>query len=165
MPNSERQYLKVKENTKTIFLIPITENEVEKVAKSLKDKSSAGIDEIPDSVVKKCITQLKKPLTNIYNASLESGIFPDQPKIANVVPVNKRGDKMDIQNYRPIALLSVFPKLLEKLECNRLRAFTEGNGVLSEAQQGFRTRKTAETALQTFIQSIQEAVEKKIESD
>ena len=67
MPNSERQYLKIKVSTKTMFLIPITENEVEKVAKGLKDISSAGIDEIPDCVVKQCITQLKKPLTNIYN--------------------------------------------------------------------------------------------------
>jgi len=162
MPNSERQYLKIKENTKTMFLIPIMENEVEKVVKGLTDKSSAGIDIIPDFVVNQCITQLKKPLTNIYNASLESGIFPDQLKIAKVVPVHKRGDKKDIQNYRPIALLSVFSKLLEKLVYNRLKAFIEGNGVLSEAQHGFRTMKSTETALQTFIQSAQEVTEKKL---
>jgi len=113
-------------------------------------------------VVKQCITQLKKPLTNIYNASLESGIFPDQLKIAKVVPEHKRGHKKDIQNYRPIAVLSVFSKLLEKLVYNRLRAFIEGNAVLSEAQHGFRTMKSTETALQTFIQSTQEAIEKKL---
>jgi len=93
MPNSERQYLKIKESTKTTFLISNTENEVEKVAKGLKDKSSAGIDELPDCVLKQYIMQLKKPLTNIYNASLESRIFPDQLKISKVVPVYKRGDK------------------------------------------------------------------------
>jgi len=90
MPNYEKQYLKIKESTKTMFLIPVTENEVEKVAKGLKNKSSAGIDEIPDCVVKQCIIQLKKPLTNIYNASLELGIFPDQLKIAKVLPVHKK---------------------------------------------------------------------------
>jgi len=164
MPNSERQYLKIKQNTETMFLLPITENEVEKVAKVLKDKSSAGIDEIPDCVIKQCIMQLKKPLTNIYNASLDSGIFPDQLKLAKVLAVHKRGDKKNKQNYRPVALLSVFSKLLEKSVYNRLRAFIEGNGVLSEVQHNFRKMKSTETALQTFIQSTQEAI-KKIESD
>jgi hypothetical protein len=56
---------------------------VEKVAKDLKNKLSAGIDDIPDYVAKRCIWVLKKPL-NIYNASLKSGIFPDQLKVAKV---------------------------------------------------------------------------------
>jgi hypothetical protein len=55
---------------------------VEKVEKGLKNKLSARIDEIPDYVVKQCKTLLKKPLANIYDASIESGIFPDQLKIA-----------------------------------------------------------------------------------
>jgi hypothetical protein len=122
-------------------------------------KLSAGINEIPDYVVKQCIKLLKKPLANIYNASLESGTFPDQLKIAKVVPVYKKGDKKDIQNHRPIALLFVFSKLLEKLIYNR---FVEGNGVLTEAQHGFRMAKSTETALQNFIQSTQEAIEKKM---
>ena len=124
-----------------MFLFPVTENEVEKVAKGLKNKLSAGIDEIPDYVVKQCIKLLKKPLANIYNTSLESGNFPDQLKIAKVVPLYKKGDKRNILNYRPIALLSVFLKLLEKLMYNRLMAFIEGKGVLTEAQHGFRTKK------------------------
>jgi hypothetical protein len=78
MPNSVNQHFKIKESTNTMFLFPVTESEVEKVAKGLKNKLSAGIDEIPDYVVKECIKLLKKPLANIYNASLESGIFPDQ---------------------------------------------------------------------------------------
>jgi hypothetical protein len=108
MQNSENQYLKIKESTETMFLFPVTESEVEKVAKGLKNKLSAGIDEIRDYVVKQCIKLLKKPLANIYNAPLESMIFPDQLKIAKVIPVYKKGDIKEVQNYRPIALLSVF---------------------------------------------------------
>jgi hypothetical protein len=77
---------------------------VEKVVKGLKNKFSAGIVEIPDYVVKQCITLLKKPLANIYNASLESGIFPDQLKIAKVIPLHKKGDTRNVQNYRPIVI-------------------------------------------------------------
>jgi hypothetical protein len=59
--------------------------------KGLKNKLSAGIDEIPDYVVKQSIKLLKKPLANIYNASLELKIFPDQLKIANVLQSYKKG--------------------------------------------------------------------------
>jgi hypothetical protein len=54
----------------------------------------------------------------------------------------KTVDKKDVQNYRPIALLSVFSKLLQKLINNRLMAFIEGNGVSTEVQHGFRTTKS-----------------------
>jgi hypothetical protein len=64
-------------------------------------------------VVKQCIKLLKKPLANFYNASLKSGIFPVQLKIVKIVPLYKKGDTRHIQNYRPIALLSVFSKLPE----------------------------------------------------
>jgi len=105
-------HLNIKENSKSMFLHPITEKEV---AGSLKNKSSAAIDGIPDYIVKQCIELLNVPLANIYNASLESGTFPDKLKIAKVILVHKKGDTRDINNYRPIALLSVFSKLLEKL--------------------------------------------------
>jgi len=155
-------HLNIKENSKSTFLHPITENKVEKVARSLKNKSSAGIDGIPDYIVKQCIELLKVPLTNIYNASLELGTFPDKLKIAKVIPVHKKGDTRDINNYRPIALLSIFSKLLEKLVYNRLIAFVEGNGVLTEDQLGFRTKRSTETALEAFTKSVQEAIENKI---
>ena len=115
MPNPVNQHLKITESTKTTFLFPVTESEVEKVAEGLKNKFLTGIDEIPDYVVKQCIKMLKKPLANIYNASIESGIFPDQLKIAEVIPLYKKGDTRDIQNYRPIALLSVFFKLAREI--------------------------------------------------
>jgi hypothetical protein len=110
---------------KSIFFTPITENEVAKVAKRLKNKFATENDDIPDYIVKQCIDYLKKPLTDIYNVSLESGIFPDQLKIAKVIPVHKKGNTRDINNYRPIASLSVFSKMLEKLVYNRIIAFIE----------------------------------------
>ena len=100
------------------------------MSKGLKKNLLAGIDEIPDYLVKLCIQLLKKSLANIHNASLEWGIFTDQLKIAKFTPLYKKGDKKDIQHYRPIALLSVFLKLLEILVYNRLMALIEGNGVL-----------------------------------
>jgi len=79
-----------------------------------------------------------------------------------VIPVHKKGDSRDVSNYRPISLLPVFSKLLEKLMYNRLVEFTERNEVLTEAQHDFRTKKSAETALHIFTKSVQEATERKM---
>jgi hypothetical protein len=75
---------------KTVFLCPVTEDEIEPVTKILKGKPSAGYDEIPEYVVKQCIKYIKKPLVHIYNASLGSGTFPDRLKIENVIPLHKK---------------------------------------------------------------------------
>jgi hypothetical protein len=73
--------LKLNTCSETIFIKPVSEDEVEKVVKNLKGKLLAGIDEVPDLVVKKCMNSTKKPLTDICNGSLESGILPDRLKL------------------------------------------------------------------------------------
>jgi hypothetical protein len=90
------------------------------VVKKFKGKYSAGIDEIPDFVVKKCTEMVKLPIAHIYNAALEAGVFSERFKIAKVKPLHKKGDKRDMENYRPISLLCTFSKILEKLMYNRL---------------------------------------------
>jgi hypothetical protein len=113
-------------------------------------------------VVKQCIKVLKRPLTNIYNASLESGIFPDQLKVAKVISLYTKGDRKNIRNYRPITFLPVFSKLLQKLMYNTVISFIEQNTIITGAQHGFRIKRSTETALQFFIESIQEAIERKM---
>ena len=64
-----------------------------------------------------------EPLTYICNLSFQTGLVPDELKRARIVPVYKKGDRSVITNYRPISLLSVFHKILEKLMCSRLNSF------------------------------------------
>jgi hypothetical protein len=158
----DKHQICIKDCNKSIFFTPITDNEVIKAAKSLKNKYATGNDDIPDYTVKLCIDYLKKPLTDIYNVSLVSGIFPHQLKIAKVIPVHKKGNTRDINNYRPIASLSVFSKMLEKLVYKRILAFIERNGIITEAQHGFRSKRSTETALQDFINNVQTAIDNKI---
>jgi hypothetical protein len=80
--------LKLNTCSKAIFIKPVSEDQVEKVIKNLKGKLSAGINEGPDLVVKKCMKSIKKHLTNICNASLESGIFPDRLNLVTVIPLH-----------------------------------------------------------------------------
>jgi hypothetical protein len=64
-----------------------------------------------------------------------------------------------MQNYRPILVLSVFSKILGKLMYNRLLSFFKQHYILTDAQYGFRENKSTETASQSFIESVQEALD------
>jgi len=81
-----------------------------------------------------------------------------------VKPLYKKGDRYDIQNYRPISIISVFAKLLGRLIFNTLMPFLYKNKILTEVQNGFRKGKCIETAVQSFIEIIQEALDKGIHS-
>jgi hypothetical protein len=104
--------LKINTCPQTIFINPVSENKVEKVVKNLKGKCSSGFDDVTDSIVKKCIQFIKKPLADICNASFALGIFLDRLKIAKVKPLYKKGNTGETQNYRPISLLSDFSKII-----------------------------------------------------
>jgi hypothetical protein len=76
----------------TMFMSPVTKTDLEKVTKTLRGKFSAGIDEVPDHVVKQCIEHMKKPLAHTYNVSLQSGTFPGRLKLVRVKLLHKVGD-------------------------------------------------------------------------
>ena len=76
------------------------------------------------------------------------------------MPLNKKGRRYFIQNYRPISTISVFAKLLERLMFNGLITLLYKNKMLTEAQNGFRKGKCIETAVQSFNEIIQEALDK-----
>jgi hypothetical protein len=62
----------------TVFINPVTEEEIAKLCKNLKGKTTAGYDDIPEILVKHCIRLIKKPLAHICNASFNSGVFPNE---------------------------------------------------------------------------------------
>jgi len=104
----------------------------------------------------------KEPLAHIYNLSLNSGVFPDEWKTAKlkVKPLYIKRDKYVFWNYRPIWIIPVFTKLLERLMYNRIIFFLYENKILSEAQNGFRKGKSIDTVVQSFIGTIQKALDK-----
>ena len=94
--------LEIKRCPNSIFIYPVTEEEVISLAKSLKGKPTAGYDDIHESLVKQGIQLIKGPLAHIYNVLLNSGVFPDEWKTAKVKSLYKKGDRYDMQNCRPI---------------------------------------------------------------
>jgi hypothetical protein len=84
------------------------------IIKRLGNKKSTGIDDIPEYIIKKCYPKIISALTYTIKQSLSTGYFPDQLKIAKVKPLYKKGSGTDVSNYRPVSLISVFSKIIEK---------------------------------------------------
>jgi hypothetical protein len=81
-------------------------------------------------------------------------------KTAKVKSLYKKGDNYHMRNYRPISIIPVLAKLLERLMCNRIISFLNENKILSEAQNGLRKGKSIDTAVQSFIGRIQKVLDK-----
>ena len=89
----------------------------------MRSGSAAGLDNIHIDVVKQSIDIISKPLTRIINLSLTSGIVPKQLKIARSIPLFKSGDQDLHANYRPLSVLPIFSKFVEKVVYKRLHNF------------------------------------------
>ena len=114
----------------SLFCDPVTITELSQLIKDLRISKSPGPDEIGPKLVKLIAPMILEPLVHIYNLSFSSGVVPDKLKVAKIVPVFKKGDPSIPGNYRPISLLSVFDKLLEKLMYSRLYKHLSRNNVL-----------------------------------
>ena len=148
-------------NQHSMLLRPATEFEVENIVKSCKKKESKDYHGISMTTLQKIFTTIKKPITHICNLSLTSGVFPDQMKIAKVIPLFKSGDKKMFNNYRPVSLLPQFSKILEKIFSNRLESFLNTYDILNEAQFGFRSKCNTTHALLKLIEGVSDSIDKR----
>ena len=96
-----------------------------------------------DNVV---ILEESLPLAMIFNSSMESGIFPDNWKLAKVTPIFKSGHKSDPFNYRPISIISVFAKIFERIIHDQLYDFLKENSILMPNQSAFRKLHSTTTS-------------------
>ena len=87
------------------------------------------------------------PLTHIMNLSLSTGIALMELKVARVTPIFKSGEVNVFTNYRPVSVLPLFSKILERLMYNRLLDFINRNKILYESQFGFRSNHSPNLAL------------------
>jgi len=82
-------------------------NEIIDIVGQLADKSSFGVDNIPVSLIKQCITDIAEPISFIINCAFCTGCFPSELKIAKVCPIYKGGSRDCFSNYRPISILAI----------------------------------------------------------
>jgi hypothetical protein len=143
---------------------PTTPEEVTSIVKLLKPKTSCGYDDISPKFIKQCSQAIVMPLTYIANLSFEKGIFPTELKTAKVLPIFKANDPSIPKNYRPISLLPVFSKILERLVYNRLYKYLTLHSILSPSQYGFQENRSTEQAILEMQDRIIQSLNRKLYS-
>ena len=93
----------------------MTENDVKICLGELKNKKCEGFDRIPVCMLLDASVKILPPMANLFNAIYQTCKIPDQWKVANIIPIFKKGSKVQIENYRPIANLCSASKVFEKL--------------------------------------------------
>lgn len=124
------------------------------IIKDISKKSSAGLDEIPYSMLSHVSHNIYKQLTFLVNLSFQEGIFPQILNTALVVPIHKKGDKSKFDNYRGLSLLSVFSKIYEKAFHTRLLSYINKHNIIEKSQFGFREGISVQDALLALCNHI-----------
>ncbi len=138
---------------------PLSPTEIEDEIARLNPSKSVGSYSIPIPILKLIKHVIAEPLSCIFNYSLQHGIVPEQFKIASVTPVFKSGSRLCMDNFRPISLLSIFNRILEKVIYNQLITFINNQDILYEKQFGFRTQHSAEMTILLITDKIQRAID------
>ena len=155
---SPKSYMKARNNF--VFIIAhISTEEILEIINHLETKSS-GPAIIPIKLLKIIPDLIIIPLTKIINTSFSTGKYPNKLKIVKVIPIHKGDSKTDVNNYRPISLLSIFDKIIEKLMHIRLYQFLENNNIYNN-QYGFRNNSSTTHALLKIAEQIRESIENK----
>ena len=136
---------------------PTDEKEIEQKIKAMKDNKALGPNSIRTKILKVHSKTLSKLLAELINLLLNQGKFPAVLKIAKVIPIHKRGDKRECDNYRPISLISNISKLTEKTVHERLFSFLEKEQLLFVGQFGFRNNRSATYTLIDITGRIRDA--------
>ena len=133
-------------------------SEVKQIILSLKN-SASGYDDISPMLLKTSINHISVPLSHICNLSLTEGVFPNDLKLANVVPLFKADDSMLFNNYRPVSILCVISKVFDKIMFDRLQKFLNDFNILYENQFGFRRNHSTHMAHIVLMVKIVHALE------
>ena len=125
---------------------------------SPSSNKACGSFSILTSLLKTLKGILPIPLQLLFNRSFSTGLVPDQFKVARVVPIHKKRSSFLVSNYRPISLLSIFNKVIEKLMYNRIISYLEKFSILHNNQFGSRSKHSTTYALLHLTNKIQRSI-------
>ena len=132
----------------------ISAEDILKIIKSLKSKSSKSHDNMSSILLKQIKNHIAEPLTIIINKTIDSGIFPDKLKIARVLPIYKKDNNSLLENYRPISILPAISKIFEKVILIQINQYFSNNNLYYSSQYGFRQSHSTELAVLEIVDKI-----------
>ena len=152
VPNVSPKFLRNRNQTNFI-IAHISNEEILDIVNSLENKST-GPFSIPLKLLSLIPDLIIIPLAYIINFSLSTGEFPDLLKLVKIIPIHRGGSTQDVNNFRPISLLSIFDKMIEKFMHKQLYAFLEEQNILFQNQFGFRKNNSTIYALTQITEII-----------
>ena len=157
---SLKNYLnEIPSNSISMFFEPASVEEVSRTINNLKPKNSSGYDDISNKLLKILHPVITHPLTNIINMSLQEGIFPNDMKQTDTLPLYKGKERYYTTNYRPISLLLTLSKVLEKIVYKRTVSFLDRNNIIYNSQYGFREKHSCTDVVMELCTEILKARE------
>ena len=160
-PNSTFDSHLKEPSNETLFVNPTNAVEIQKILQSMKPKRSFGHDGVNSWLLKKLSNSISLPISVAINKSIENGVVPDHLKLAKVIPIFKAKDPRILGNYRPISLLPVISKILEKVIYFRLYNFLDKNNALYSSQYGFRSGHSTMHAVTELLSNVLNGFENK----
>ena len=112
-----------------------------------------------NSILKDSIECIVEPITHIINLSLKTGKIPQAWKQARVTPIHKGGCNANPSNYRPISVLPILSKKMEKIVFNQVYNYLSENNLLNRYQHGFRPGHSTQTALLLLTDDISKQID------
>lgn len=138
----------------------VSQVEVRDVIKGLKNKNSKDYYGFNTKIIKSMVNLIIGPLTKLINLCIKDGVFPNILKTARVVPIHKKGKTDTLNNYRPISIVPIFSKIIEKLLKTRITDFFENNQLFNKSQFGFRSSLSTTAALNELVKIINKGYNK-----
>ena len=139
----------------------IRPSEILSVLQGLDTKKFAGLNGISALILQQIADIISEPLTLIYNHSLNTGTVSLAWKQSNVTPVHKGGDTRDPSDFRPISVVPVVTKVLEKVVADQLGLFLESRHLLNDLQGAYRHGKSSEHILLYAVDNITQALDER----
>jgi len=145
----------------SFYFKPVIPEEVIKTIKSIKKKSSSGLDQVTPQILQKLPLNVVEVLAFLINCSFSEGVFPDELKTSVVIPIHKGGNDKSLASFRPISLLSTFSKVIETLAKIRFTQFLNKNNIISPSQFGFQSKISTTDAIYGLLEHVCEKVNDK----
>ena len=147
-------------NSQILRELCIDEKLVWEKLSNINTSKSQGPDELNPKLLFELRNELCKPLTTLFNMSIQTGVIPQDWRDACVAPLHKKGSRNKSENYRPVSLTSVISKLLESIVKDSLVKHLDKNTLIRNSQHGFTSGKSCLSNLLEFFEEVTKTLDK-----
>ena len=150
----------MEDRTAVFSLSAVHPDTVRKIILGLKNSKSSGVDNIDTYIIKLMVEDILPAVTHIVNLSIQQATFPSLYKLAKVIPLLKKEDPLEAKNYRPVAILCILSKVIERAIFLQIVEFMNTNNFFHPNHHGFRAGHSTSTAMIQMYDTWVQAVDK-----